>query len=42
MNIKIALCYVLAYAYGPRVACHLNEQNYYPVGEMLLFLLLLV
>ena len=41
-KIKIPLCYMLAYAYGPQVACHLNKQNDYPVGEMLLFLLLLV
>lgn len=41
-KIKISLCYVLAHAYGPQVACHPNKQNYYSVGEMLLFLLLLV
>lgn len=41
-KIKIFLCYVLAHAYGPQVACHPNKQNYYSVGEMLLFLLLLV
>lgn len=41
-KIKISLCYVLAHAYSPQVACLPNKRNYYSVGEMLLFLLLLV
>lgn len=41
-KIKISLCFMLSYAYGPWTACHLNKQSYYPVGETLLFLLLFI